>query len=170
MGHKNTQQYKVLTIFQSQKLNGLYSFGVMSIYKGEKAGDIKRLTVLDTFNELKTNKELLLYLKKIKNLIKIDKVVTNIENYSVDSIYYPTLTDAKTEHRLASGYKDVQSKLYYPKGVIDHRNIKIDDSQEQIRYRFDFDTTKPIIYSICMALDCVKKDKIKSILKALKEE
>ena len=163
------EQYRVLTIFQSQKQNGLYSFGVMSIFKGSKYGDIKRLSVLNTFNELKTRADLSIYLENLKKLVKIDKVVTNIQNYSVDAIYYPTLTDAKTEHRLANGYKDVQSKLRYKNGILDHRNIKIDDSSEQIRYRFDFDTTKPIIYCICMALDCVKRDKVRNILRALKE-
>ena len=166
----NKQYFKVLTIFQSQKQNGLYYYGVISIKKGEVAGNIIKVTVLNTFNELKSQKDMVLYIKKVKEILDIDKTVTNIESFSKDSIYYPTLTDAKKEHALAVGYKDVQSRISYPKGVLDHRNIKIDDSSDQIRYRFDFDNTKPIIYCICMAIHAVKKDKIRSVLKALSEE
>lgn len=164
-----TKQYRVFTIFQSQKQNGLYSYGVMSVHKDMISGGIKKVTVLNTFVELKTNKDLQIYLRKIKSVTKIDKIVTNIQGFSKDSIYYPTLSDKNTEHRLATGYKDIQSQILYPKGILDHRNIKIDDSSDQIRYRFDFDTTKPIIYCVCMAIDVVKKDQFIEMMKALKE-
>lgn len=155
--------------FRSKKDSKKYSFGTAMVTKNIDTQEIYSVNVLNKFISDKSREDLSAYLIRIREHTTISMIVTNIEGFRRDSLYYPTLSSSSVEHKLAYAYKNIEENISYKQGSLDTIGIKLDDTKgEQIRYRFDFQSTKPITYCIAMAIDATKKNQMHEMLRALK--
>ena len=168
-----TEKYSVAMMLRSTKSADKYAYGFVQVYRNMDTREIRAIKGINRFYESLTRAEMLQeYNKRKLHSKKIDKVITNIEDFHKDFIYYPTL-GIKDEHEICRRYIDNVSVIDYPKarlqGAKDKNGIWKDDSKEVVKYRFADETCKMVTYGLAFAIDSVVKDQFKEMMIALSE-
>ena len=165
----STKVYKVGACMRSLEASNKFYFGVISITKNLSTGEIFQVRVLNKFIANKKREDMTNYFREVLKKTSLDIMVSNIKDYSNDSIYYPPIMHGKTAHELCLGYKDLESVISYPKGSLLDTGIKLDDRTDDIKYRFDFDNTPMLTYAISMAIDSVRKNDFYLMMQSIKD-